>query len=49
MDELKAYHKVFKIKYHFVFCIKYRKDLFLDKNIPIQSKKLALDWKRDIQ
>ena len=25
----KASHKVFKIKYHFVFCIKYRKDLFL--------------------
>ncbi len=31
MDELfKSYHKVFKIKYHFVFCIKYRKDLFLN-------------------
>ena len=29
-DELqKSAHKVFKIKYHFVFCIKYRKDLFL--------------------
>jgi len=26
----KSAHKVFKIKYHFVFCIKYRKDLFLD-------------------
>lgn len=26
----KAAHKVFKIKYHFVFCIKYRKDLFLE-------------------
>jgi len=32
MDELfKSYHKVFKIKYHFVFVIKYRKDLFLDE------------------
>ena len=31
-DEIgKAAHKVFKIKYHFVFCIKYRKDLFLEK------------------
>jgi len=33
MDEgelSKSAHKVFKIKYHFVFCIKYRKDLFLD-------------------
>ena len=28
----KAAHKVFKIKYHFVFCIKYRKDLFLEEN-----------------
>ena len=33
MNELfKSYHKVFKIKYHFVFCIKYRKDLFLKEN-----------------
>ena len=32
MGELfKSYHKVFKIKYHFVFVIKYRKDLFLDE------------------
>ena len=32
MDEelCKSAHKVFKIKYHFVFCIKYRKDLFLE-------------------
>ena len=30
-DELcRAAHKVFKIKYHFVFCIKYRKDLFVN-------------------
>ena len=27
----KASHKVFRIKYHFVLCIKYRKDLFLDE------------------
>ena len=26
----KSAHKVFKIKYHFVFCIKYRRDLFLE-------------------
>lgn len=26
----KSYHKVFRIKYHFVFVIKYRKDLFVD-------------------
>ena len=30
-DLCKASHKVFKIKYHFVFCIKYRKDLFLEE------------------
>jgi len=30
-DLCKSAHKVFKIKYHFVFCIKYRKDLFLEK------------------
>ena len=27
----RASHKVFRIKYHFVFCIKYRKDLFLEE------------------
>jgi len=32
MDELeKSAHKAFKLKYHFVFCIKYRKDLFMNK------------------
>ena len=32
MDELeKSAHKIFKLKYHFVFCVKYRKDLFLVK------------------
>ncbi|MBS3168674.1 IS200/IS605 family transposase [Candidatus Woesearchaeota archaeon] len=32
MEELfKSYHKVFKVKYHFVFVIKYRKDLFLNE------------------
>ncbi len=30
MEELeKSAHKVFRLKYHFVFCVKYRKDLFL--------------------
>ena len=27
-----ASHKVFRIKYHLVFCIKYRKDLFLEES-----------------
>mgnify|MGYP001567245286 CR=1 FL=1 len=30
-DPCKTAHKVSKIKYHFVFCIKYRKDLFLEE------------------
>ena len=30
-DLCRAAHKVFKIKYHFVFCIKYRKDIFLEE------------------
>lgn len=29
-DVCKSAHKAFRIKYHLVFCIKYRKDLFLD-------------------
>lgn len=30
-DELRrANHKVFKLKYHFVFCIKYRKEIFTE-------------------
>jgi putative transposase len=28
----KSAHKAYRIKYHFVFCIKYRKDLFLNKD-----------------
>ena len=33
MTELKhAYHSVYKIRYHMVFCIKYRKKLLFDKD-----------------
>lgn len=28
-----ACHKVYSIKYHLMFCVKYRKDLFLDDNL----------------
>ena len=39
-DELcKSAHKVFKIKYHFVFCIKYRKDLFLNENYVVTFRR----------
>ena len=42
MDELcKSAHKVFKIKYHFVFCIKYRKDLFLEKRYVESFRKIC--------
>ena len=42
MDDLcKSAHKVFKIKYHFVFCIKYRKDLFLENKYVELVKKIC--------
>ena len=42
MDDLcRASHKVFKIKYHFVFCIKYRKDLFLENKYVETFKKIC--------
>ena len=37
----KASHKVFRIKYHFVFCIKYRKDLFFNENYTQTIKKIC--------
>ena len=37
----KSAHKVFKIKYHFVFCIKYRKDLFLDNQYVESIKEIC--------
>ena len=37
----KSAHKVFRIKYHFVFCIKYRKDLFLNKEYIETIKKIC--------
>jgi len=41
-DELcKSAHKVFKIKYHFVFCIKYRKDLFLEEKYTLTIKEVC--------
>ena len=43
MDELeKSAHKIFKLKYHFVFCIKYRKDLFLNKDYSETFKSICL-------
>jgi len=36
-------HKVFKIKHYFVFCIKYRKDLFLEENYIEMVKQICKD------
>ena len=43
MEEVlsRSAHKVFRIKYHFVFCIKYRKDLFLDNQYVETIKQLC--------
>ena len=44
MEDLqKSAHKVFKIKYHFVFCIKYRKDLFLENKYIETFKEICRD------
>jgi len=37
----KSAHKVFRIKYHFVFCIKYRKDLFLQEKYTETLKEIC--------
>ena len=42
-DLCKASHKVFKIKYHFVLCIKYRKDLFLQEKYVETIKEICLN------
>ena len=39
----KSAHKAYRIKYHFVFCIKYRKDLFLNENYIETIKKICID------
>lgn len=42
-DELeKSAHKVYKIKYHLVFCIKYRKNLFLKSKYVESIKEIFL-------
>jgi putative transposase len=42
-DLCKASHKVFKIKYHFVFCVKYGKDLFLENKYIEAIKEICVD------
>ena len=44
MTELiRSSHKVFKIKYHLVFCIKYRRDLFLEEKYVETVKNICKD------
>ena len=44
MNELiRSSHKIFKIKYHIVFCIKYRKDLFLEERYVSTIKQICKD------
>ena len=37
----KSYHKAFRLKYHFVFVIKYRKDLFVNSNYVEKLKEIC--------
>ena len=43
IELVRSSHKVFKIKYHLVFCIKYRKDLFLEEKYVTTVKKVCKD------
>ncbi|MDP2947754.1 MAG: IS200/IS605 family transposase [Nanoarchaeota archaeon] len=43
MALMRSSHKVFKIKYHLVFCIKYRKDLFVDDKYIETIKQICKD------
>jgi len=46
-DELqKSAHKVFKIKYHFVICVKYRKNLFLDEKYINFFKEICMELEK---
>ena len=40
---VRSSHKVFRIKYHLIFCIKYRKDLFLEEKYVSTVKQVCLD------
>ena len=43
MALVRSSHKVFKIKHRFVFCIKHRKDLFLEENYVETVKQICKD------
>ena len=43
VELVRSSHKVFKIKYHVVICIKYRKDLFLEERYIATVKQICKD------
>ena len=43
VELVRSSHKVFKIKYHIVFCVKYRKDLFLEEKYVATVKQICKD------
>ena len=43
VELIRSSHKVFKIKYHVVFCIKYIKDLFLEEKYVSTVKQVCND------
>src|SRR3989344_5799068 len=43
VEFVRSSHKVFKIKYHVVFCIKYRKDLFTEEKYIETVKQICKD------
>ena len=43
VELVRSSHKVFKIKYHVVFCIKYRKDLFAEDSYVKTVKQICED------
>ena len=43
VELVRSSHKVFKIKYHVVFCIKYRKDLFTEEKYIETVKQICKD------
>ena len=42
----KSAHKAYRIKYHFVFCIKYRKDLFLNEDYVETLKQICKSFEQ---
>src|SRR3989344_5808391 len=43
VELVRSSHKLFKIKYHVVICIKYRKDLFLEERYIATVKQICKD------